>query len=682
MVRAFYILLKSGESLFHKVYGPNQVDESLLSGFLGAVYSFAREIGHGDIKTMELGDAKFICEVSDNLIFVVVIGKDEDEQEIKNFLSFVSKSFLNCFRDELKRWRGDVTVFRSFSKDLDHLIEDYQTKRLPSKVNLIPFLRDDTTEFSVYPFDVEIASVFCLLEDVRDRGGGLLRKRPEEELTGIIRVLWPLWLVPYKDGESAVILDAMSMDFLPIGINRTQTMGKVESLLEVKNIDEFVTAFEKLLSDSKNEKLEQFPLYGFLDPQVVGDLEICLHHSKFSETKGFVVIRPIVSQSQAVENKIVFNGLIEEMKRYKQKLIENDNLVESITEKWIKRIQEKIRETKETYRVKIEEIRKDVEKQIEILLRLREEELKSIEGWLAEEDRNLVKEIKALFSPLIEVLEDVALKSTEEIERKIDNQLSILDLINGRIEKIANVSEHMNKTRNLVEKISKSIKKIDSTIEKVTRQIEGEKNAIIKKFDEKIAEQNGRIDKLEEELEHALINQQALWNTATNTHRELRELFKNKRIENDKLLEKLHSLIVKLSDKIYSPSIFYVPLYISKFGDLKKERFFIVPPLLLLKLRRTPSCDFGQKTLPLDLPSYMFLETVIEKAQKLINESKQLRYEIEKGFNEINLIDSQQIETYINEGLNNLLKMNILNEKNFQALKTRVTDTFKKEQRI
>lgn len=127
---------------------------------------------------------------------------------------------------------------------------------------------------------------------------------------------------------------------------------------------------------------------------------------------------------------------------------------------------------------------------------------------------------------------------------------------------------------------------------------------------------------------------------ATNTLKELRELFQNERSEIDQLLKKLNSLIIKLPDKIYSPSIFYIPLYISKFGDLKKERLFIVPPLLLLKSRRTPICDFGQKTLPLDLPTSLFLEMIIEKVETLISENKELRYELEKGFNETNLIDS------------------------------------------
>ncbi|MFB0561627.1 MAG: hypothetical protein ACETWM_10510 [Candidatus Lokiarchaeia archaeon] len=682
MVKAFYVLLKSGESLFYKVYGKNNVDESLLSGFLGAVYTFAREIGHGDIKTMEMGDAKFICEVSGNLIFVVVVEKDEDEQGIKNFLGFASKGFVIRFSDELKRWRGDVTVFRPFSEDLDLLVEDYQAKRLPGKVRLAPFLREDTSEFSAYPFDVEIASVFSLLEDVRDRGGGLLRKRPEEELTGVIRVLWPFWMVPYKDGDNVVILDAMSTDFLQVKINRCQATGKVESLLETKNIDDFVTAIEKLLLDSKNEMLEEFPLYGFLEPTIVKEMEVCLSHSKFCETRGYVVVRPLISQSQAVENKSVFIGLIEELKRYSQKVMENGNLVVSITDKWIKRIREKIGEIKETYQIRIEETSKDVEKQIEILLRLREEELKNIDSWLAEEDKNLVLEIKSLFGPLVEVLEDVALKSTEEIERKMNNQIDMLELINGRIEKISNVSEYMNKTKKLVEKISKSIKKIDSTLEKITKQTETEKNSVIEDFEEKIAEQNSRIDILKEELEDALSKQQALMEKATNTLKELRELFQNERNEIDQLLKKLNSLIIKLQNKIYSPSIFYIPLYISKFGDLKKERFFIVPPLLLLKSKRVPICNFGQKTLPLDLQTSLFLDTIIEKVETLINENKELRYELEKGFNETNLIDSQQIETFIYEGLNNLLRMNILNEKNFQTLKERVVDTYRKEQRI
>ncbi len=680
MVKAFYVLLNSGEPLFHKDYGEKKVDESLFSGFLGAVYTFAKELGHSDIQTMEMGDAKFICEVSENLIFVVVVGKDEDEQEIKNFLGFASKNFINRFRDELKRWRGDVTVFRSFSEDLDILVEDYQTKTLPGKVKLAPFLREETSEFSAYPFDVEIASIFSLLEDVRNRGGGLLRKRSEEELTGIIRVLWPFWMVPYIDGDSIVVLDAMSTGFLSLEINRTSVMGKDERLLETNNAHEFVTAIEKLLSDSKNETLEEFPLYGFLDPEVVKEIEVCLSHSKLSEAKEYIIVSPLISQSQAIENRNVFLGLIEELNRYNKKLMKKNNLVVSITEKWIKRIQEKIGETKEAYRIKMEETRKDVEKQIEILLRLRDDELKNVDACLIEEDKNLVLEIKNLFGPLIEVLEDVALKSTEEIERKMNNQNDILERINGRIEKITNVSEYMNKTKKIVENISKSIKKIDSTIEKMAKRTGIEKDSIIQNFEDKIVEQNSRIERLKEEFENVLDKQQALMDKASNALHELRELFQSERKEIDQLLKKLNSLIIKSPNKIFSPSIFYVPIYISKFEDLKKERFFIVPPLLLLK-SRTPICNLGQKTLPLDLPTSLFLETIIKSVETLINENKELRFELEKGFKETNLIGSKKTEKHLHKGLKNLLRMNILNEKNFQILNARTTGIFRKEKK-
>lgn len=328
----------------------------------------------------------------------------------------------------------------------------------------------------------------------------------------------------------------------------------------------------------------------------------------------------------------------------------------------------------------MEETRKDVEKQIEILLRLRDDELKNVDACLIEEDKNLVLEIKNLFGPLIEVLEDVALKSTEEIERKMNNQNDILERINGRIEKITNVSEYMNKTKKIVENISKSIKKIDSTIEKMAKRTGIEKDSIIQNFEDKIVEQNSRIERLKEEFENVLDKQQALMDKASNALHELRELFQSERKEIDQLLKKLNSLIIKSPNKIFSPSIFYVPIYISKFEDLKKERFFIVPPLLLLK-SRTPICNLGQKTLPLDLPTSLFLETIIKSVETLINENKELRFELEKGFKETNLIGSKKTEKHLHKGLKNLLRMNILNEKNFQILNARTTGIFRKEKK-
>lgn len=680
MIKAFYVLLKTGESLFHKVYGRNQVDESLFSGFLGAIYNFAREIGHGDIQTMEMGDAKVICEVSDNLIFVVVVDKNDDEQEIQKFLSSASKTFVTRFGKELEGWRGNITVFRPFAKELDRIAENYKVKRLPGRVKLAPFLREDASESPACPFDVELASVFSLLEDVRNRGRGILRKKPEEELTGVIRVLWPFWILPYKNGDNVIVIDAMSAGFLRIKIKRTQNMENFKSLLKVKDVDTFVTAFEKLLLDLKNETVEEFSLHGLLDPEMVKEMEISLSQSKLSETKGCVVLRPLINPKRALENKNVFGGFVEELNKHHQKLVENDNLIASTAEKWLKKMQEKMLEIKETYKIKIEETTEDVKTQIENLLLLREEELKNIDAWFTEEDKNLVLEIKNLFGPLLKVLEDVALKSTEEIEKKVENQISMSHLIDGRIEKLANLAEYMNKTKKVVENISKSIKKIDSTIEKITRKTEADKTLIMQNFDKKIAEQNSRIAKLKKELESAITTQQELINKVTTTLKELKELFRKKLEEIDELIKRLNLHIIKSPEKTYSPTIFYVPLYISKFQDLKKERYYIVPQLLLLK-SKAPNCDFGQKTLPLDLPTSRIIETIKEKAEKLINENNELRNEIEKGFNKTNLINSPQIETSIYDGLEYLLSLNILNEENFQILKARATDIFRKDKK-
>lgn len=332
------------------------------------------------------------------------------------------------------------------------------------------------------------------------------------------------------------------------------------------------------------------------------------------------------------------------------------------------------------YQVKIVETTEDVQKQIEDLRQLREEELRNIDTWLTEEDKNLVLEIKNLFGPLLEVLEDVALKSTEVIEKSVDPQSSMLKLIEGRIEKFATVSEYMDKTKKVVENISHSIKKIDTTIEKTTKKTEADKNLVIQNFDKKIWEQESRIDKLKEEIESALNVQQELMNKVTTTLKDLKELFKIKCGEIEEQIKRLNSQIIKSPEKTYSPTLFYIPLYLSKFQDLKKERFYVVPQLLLL-ISRAPICDFGQKTLPLDLPTSLLFETLKEKVENLATENKELRTEIEKGFNKKNLINSPQIEKSIYDGLDNLLRLNILNENNFHILKGRVAEIFRKEQK-
>ncbi|MEM3594611.1 MAG: hypothetical protein QXS27_07760, partial [Candidatus Jordarchaeaceae archaeon] len=70
------------------------------------------------------------------------------------------------------------------------------------------------------------------------------------------------------------------------------------------------------------------------------------------------------------------------------------------------------------------------------------------------------------------------------------------------------------------------------------------------------------------------------------------------------------------------------------------------------------------------------------RAETLINDSKELKLEIQKGLKKANLINSQQVETSVYEGLNNLLSLNILTEKDFQILKARAKEVFRTEERI
>ncbi|MHA1754880.1 MAG: ADP-ribosylation factor-like protein, partial [Candidatus Odinarchaeia archaeon] len=129
-----YIIKKTGESLFHRLYQKETTDENLISGFLSALQNFISEVSSGDvIRTIKTGNVKFIYNVSHGLISVFVVDKDEDEEKIRNKIERVIEEFYSRFKDQLNNWSGNISQFNSFKEVLDDIVSD------SVKVSLIGF---------------------------------------------------------------------------------------------------------------------------------------------------------------------------------------------------------------------------------------------------------------------------------------------------------------------------------------------------------------------------------------------------------------------------------------------------------------------------------------------------------------------------------------------------------------
>jgi hypothetical protein len=73
---------------------------------------------------------------------------------------------------------------------------------------LLPFSVLSENRNEPFPAKAEAATVFTLAELEREKGGGLLSRRPEEKIMFIAKIGYPLWLIPWS--ETILIFDGLN----------------------------------------------------------------------------------------------------------------------------------------------------------------------------------------------------------------------------------------------------------------------------------------------------------------------------------------------------------------------------------------------------------------------------------------------------------------------------------------
>ncbi len=99
------------------------MDEMMISGFLSAISSFAKEIKGGEISALIFKNFNFVYSyyIEFDCIFVIVIDKEESEEDAQNKVNLMKNEFINRYRPYLEKWTGKTNVF----EDFDDFVETY-----------------------------------------------------------------------------------------------------------------------------------------------------------------------------------------------------------------------------------------------------------------------------------------------------------------------------------------------------------------------------------------------------------------------------------------------------------------------------------------------------------------------------------------------------------------------------
>jgi len=126
-VRDFYLIHRDGITLSHRAYIRSKMDESLLSGFLTAIFAISKELSIKEIQVMEMDDIKVIYDSVPPFLLILTVNKDISLEFGKSILSDAMKLFegiYDGFSEEVKA-------------DLNDLIEELKILDFNSQVDKI-----------------------------------------------------------------------------------------------------------------------------------------------------------------------------------------------------------------------------------------------------------------------------------------------------------------------------------------------------------------------------------------------------------------------------------------------------------------------------------------------------------------------------------------------------------------
>jgi len=123
MISKILIIMSGGVLCYSKIFfGDTTIDNDLVSGFLTAISNIAKEIGGGEIESLNFRNFNFIYTHDEEKLcmFIIVTDIDDPEEEAREKLDLLKNEFIGRYHDDLINWSCETKKFEPF----DEFVED------------------------------------------------------------------------------------------------------------------------------------------------------------------------------------------------------------------------------------------------------------------------------------------------------------------------------------------------------------------------------------------------------------------------------------------------------------------------------------------------------------------------------------------------------------------------------
>ena len=125
MISKILIIMSGGVLCYSKTFvGDSNIDDDLVSGFLTAISNIAKEIGGGEIESLNFRNFNFIYTHDDEKLcmFIIVTDIDDPEEEAREKLDLLKTEFIERYHDDLINWSCETKKFEPFNEFVEKYI--------------------------------------------------------------------------------------------------------------------------------------------------------------------------------------------------------------------------------------------------------------------------------------------------------------------------------------------------------------------------------------------------------------------------------------------------------------------------------------------------------------------------------------------------------------------------------
>jgi len=516
----------------------------------------------------------------------------------------------------------------------------------------------------------ELATMFCLAEISRDKGGGLIWKKPPEEISFLTEVCYPFWLVPWR--RRTLLFDGLDIMSHTISFDILSDAGIF--IHEMKGSADKLEAYSAFLSHNLNYFGEfsgkgQKTIKGLIiDPPFTKDFFSLLPkagriNDSFSDRAFLSPLRDESAVKASLGELSNFrNALREDVKNLK-------NIVKTLietTEKHIDATNKEIEETHKRFEIEIARSKSDVMKKIEEARREYDQKIVSV----SENTRHLIQDLN---QELVE-LEGNKKRLTVWAEQ-CESEIPAAKARQDEAEAV--------RWRQELEKCREELLGVDKRFEEVNRSIEKAVSARDLEVSRLKSEYTSQMEIIMADLKKTEAARDSEVQMHEHTSKSLEESTSAMISQINRWIELRNLSLVKLDTTGYpitrrKYALVYLPFFLACYKQDLKKRYIAFPPSIVNTMTGVTKIKGALRSFKIRMLLQELstpITNLLNRFADLVDQNRMFEDRIVNACTKTNILKTRDLRRGIETGLRGLREEEWLSEKEFKLFNERLEKT-------